>query len=146
MPDLYHLSSDDLGDYPTLEPRLPRTPAAREDKTIPRIAVAASVDECLAGITALKANGRYHVYRLRGQARGADYDTPARLVPDWEQTNEVWLLEPNLFRRVGIIEVISTSWDMRGFGRVEWRWIEDGRRSRMICRRRYVLTRSNPRS
>jgi hypothetical protein len=126
MPDLFHLSSDNLGGYVTLKPRLPRTPAVGEDTSVPRIAAASSVDDCLAGLTALKAHGRYHVYQLRGQARGLDADAPARLVPDWEQTREVWLLESNLFRKIGVIDVVSTSWDTRGFGKVEWRWVDEG--------------------
>lgn len=104
-PGWYHVSTHDHGLYHTFEPRIPRGPAIGEDRATPRISVAEDIDRCLLGITGLKCPPIGYVYRLHGRAKGFDFDTPMRKVPDWEETNEAWLLEPNPFRLVMVIAI-----------------------------------------
>lgn len=117
MAELFHISFSYLGEEAELSPRIPHRPAIGEDKAIERIPVCSTVDECLIAITALKAPQIGYVYRLAGQAKsyGVDYDTPMRLVPDWEQSNEIWLTRPAPFAFQYAIEIDAS------LGSISWR-------------------------
>lgn len=128
--DWFHISAQFLGTWVTLEPRVPLAPAINEERQTPRISVAASVDQCLAGLTALKLPPHAYVYRASGPIRHLDTDTPARAVPDWEQSEEAWILTPQQFRYVGKISCESVAAvdlcsRMMVGGGISWCWLDE---------------------
>ena len=145
--ELFHVSRKDLGPEVTLKPRAGwQGKAIGEDTKIPRISVATSIENCLRGITWVKAPKVAWVYKLKGRARGIDWDSPRDLVPDWEITEEVWLREPNRFQRVGAIRIDTATWMDEGFP--VWRWAVEpnacpperkSRRGGSMSKKDYVL-------
>lgn len=126
----FHISTQFLGRSVVLEPRLPQAPAVGEEKLTPRISVAASVEQCLAGLTALKLPPRAYVYRVHGPVKQLDTDTPAKVVPDWAKSEEAWILSPQRFRYVGAIRCeTSATVDLRSGAQIGeeivWKWVED---------------------
>lgn len=119
--DLFHVSRQDLGQEVTLTPRAGwQGKAIGEDTKTPRVSVAADIEHCLLGITWVKAPKTAWVYKLKGRPRGIDFDSPQLKVPDWETTEEIWLLEPNKFRLVGTISIDTAAWMDRGTP--VWKW------------------------
>lgn len=121
---LFRVEFKDLGQFVVLDPYIPRRASVSEDVTIPRIPVCAEVGECLRAITTLHLKDRGWVYRARMKPRPQiDYDSPMKLVPDWEDTNEVWITEAVGFERVGEIEIAS---GILREPEIEWRWLPRG--------------------
>lgn len=129
MAELLHITSRYLGQEATFNPRLPNRPSIDEDRTVERVPVCSTVDECLAAITALKAPPVGYLYRLKGSPRsfGVDYDSPMRLVPDWEQSNEIWLTRPAPFVFQYAISIDAT---LEAIG---WRRLDPSEQERLLA-------------
>lgn len=92
-----HISTDYLGPQVTFHPRVPLCASVSEDRTSPRICVAATVELCLKGLTFLRTEHVMYVYQAI-QPESIDWDSPRRLVPDWEVSEEVWITQPCRFK------------------------------------------------
>lgn len=101
----YHLSSEFLGNNPTLIPRIPLSVADIEDTTQPRICFAPSIEHCLIGITGticwsipLK-NANFYIYAIH---KNSKVMRPSfEMVPDAEKSGEVWRIIPTTLKFQG---------------------------------------------
>ncbi len=106
----FHLSSKSLGKNPTLLPRVPESASDIEDRTIPRICFAPSIEECLRAIAGsdvwslvLKRREIFHVYGVHGKTKTI-VPTDDQL-PDRYRTNEVWRLSETTLKFLGKVEI-----------------------------------------
>jgi hypothetical protein len=122
---LFHTSRKKLGTKVVLKPRVPssckrdastfiRKFGRAENADIERICVAPSIEECLMlmpqpflTMNDLLFRGKFkplYVYEVCGEPKGIDTETPKTEVPDYaDNKREVWLLEPNTFKKIGEI-------------------------------------------
>lgn len=113
------------GDRVRRDPYIPARASVGEDKTIERIPVCAEIGQCLRAITTLHLREQGAVYRAVARPRPAlDYEAPMKLVPDWETTEEVWIVRPCFFEFVGLIEIKS---GILRKPEIEWRWLPRGK-------------------
>jgi len=98
----YRVELKDRGQFFTAKPRKPylwkgvKKPFEEDEKT-PRISVAPSLLHCLSAWT---GNPIPHGYLYRLESRNVKIIFPKDRVPDAELTQEHWILEPALFRKI----------------------------------------------
>ncbi len=142
---LYHVSFNEIQNG-MLYPRVPENRAPHEDRTIPRICFADSIENC---ITAMPAGGKalknlylrskmlpisaiLHVYHINSNSISVDNlipnDQVARHVQDAKRTGEVWVINQNVVCTHQIIEVtnvhIKHGYDRYGKDLYEVKYLE----------------------
>ena len=110
---LWFVSDTFMGDSVVLEPRIPKSRAkqAGENATVKRVCVSNRIQDCIRLLPPFDFSEKKYVYRVDGKAEGVNVDLPMKMVPDWDYQvkNEVWLLKPNKFRYVGMVESMQSS-------------------------------------
>ncbi len=142
---LYHVSFNAI-ENGILYPRIPESRAPHEDKSIPRICFADSIENCL---TAIPGGGRalknllfrskvmpisavLHVYHINTLTVPKENLVPnsevVRYVPDAKHTGEVWVINQNTVCTHQIIEVtnahVKHGTDLYGKDVYEVRYLE----------------------
>lgn len=100
---LFHVTREYYGNKVLFTPRVPPGQSVIELRGkyshVPRICLSDTIDKCLLGITKMKLSSRMYVYRPIGRYK-IDWDSPRDACPDWDITDECWLLEPTEFEFV----------------------------------------------
>lgn len=113
----YHISLKDLGESVLMTPRVPDTHMNGEDKLIPRICVCPTIYGCVKAIYIPQLcenggglrlnNGEYlplYLYATYAKNDNIMVPTPS-LVPDVENTGEVWLTKEHVFTFVKKLKI-----------------------------------------
>ena len=103
---MFHVSRQFIGQSVVMKPQIPRSAPHFEDRTIPRICVSPTIEQCMIGIAgtilkeALKLvkHKDWYIYTTTSW----DY-MPAKDVFDHIDTEEHWFLEPTKFQLYGTI-------------------------------------------
>ena len=103
---MFHVSRQFIGQSVVMKPQIPRSAPQFEDRTIPRICVSPTIEQCMIGISgtilkeALKLikHKDWYIYTTSSW----DY-MPAKDVFDHIDTEEHWFLEPTKFQLYGTI-------------------------------------------
>jgi len=114
---LFHISHASRGIIKEMNPRIPDNEYIRngwEDGTIPRISFALDVDHCILslGFNKIKNNTKiYNVYEpsdySKIKVKSNKELIRKKLVPDAEQTDEVWILNKTKVDNVAQIKIIK---------------------------------------
>lgn len=117
MVRVYFLCDNDLGPTSTIVPSVPKTKAALEDNTTPRICVALTIPACLKAIDAIpilcdldrtdpcKPNEQHTIkYQVYSAIVPVEHivQPDNSMVPDAWITGELWVTEPTVFTKMGI--------------------------------------------
>lgn len=120
MMRVYFLCDHDLGLTPTIEPRVPKTKAALEDYTTPRICVATTIPACLKSIDAIPIlcdldrkdpckENEHHVITYEVYVADVPVEHIVQpdnsMVPDAWITGELWITEPTVFHKLGTAQL-----------------------------------------
>lgn len=103
---MFHVSRQFIGQSVMMKPQIPRTAPNYEDRTIPRICISPTIEQCLMGIAG--ANLQEALTLLKGKdwyiytTDSWDY-IPAKDVFDHIDTEEHWFLQPTKFHFYGTV-------------------------------------------
>lgn len=103
---MFHVSRKFIGQSVIMTPQIPRTAPQFEDRTIPRICISPTIEQCVMGISGTSLKEALKLIKYKDWyvyiTDSWDY-IPAKDVFDHHNTEEHWFLEPTKFTLYGSV-------------------------------------------
>ena len=103
---MFHVSRQFIGQSVIMKPQIPKSAPNYEDRTIPRICISPTIEQCVIGIAGTDIKSALKLIKSKDwyiyTTNSWDY-IPAKDVFDHLDTEEHWLLEPTKFIFYGTI-------------------------------------------